>query len=166
MLAADDSEDPELVPQLRLTAQVAQLLPVLVNIYLGHFPDHDHLSNLHPQVGSLLDRHGPDANTRGPEHSCARSWGSWSGVCEGPVSPSMMTEAWPTPTAEAWQVKSSIALQAVRALRWLNNLTRASPEFLSSAAQSSQDTAAAYQAAGESLLQPLDCCLAGEHAVL
>ncbi|KAL0054662.1 hypothetical protein WJX82_000665 [Trebouxia sp. C0006] len=42
---ADDSEDPELAPQLQLTAQVAQLLVVLVKTSDGNFPGHDHLSN-------------------------------------------------------------------------------------------------------------------------
>ena len=156
MLAAE-SAGSELAPQLQLTAVVAQLLAVLVQASDGHFPDHDH-----------LHRYGQDADTRGPETSQARSWRSWSSVCEGPVSPSMMREAWATPTPEAWQDKSSIALKALLALRWLNNREREAAEFLSSAAQSSyqpQDTTAAFQEVGELLLQLLHCCLAGEHAV-
>ncbi len=162
-LAADDSEDPELAPQLQLTAQVAQLLVVLVKTSDGNFPGHDHLSNALFQVGQMLDRYGQDAETI-PEHSQARSWRSWSAVCEGPVSPSMSREAWPIPTAEAWQDKSSVALKSLLALRWLNNRERESAEILSSEVQSSQDTTADCQAAGESLLQLLHCCLAGEHA--
>lgn len=162
-LAADDSEDPELAPQLQLTAQVAQLLVVLVKTSDGNFPGHDHLSNALFQVGQMLDRYGRDAETI-PEHSQARSWRSWSAVCEGPVSPSMSREAWPIPTAEAWQDKSSVALKSLLALRWLNNRERESAEILSSEVQSSQDTTADCQAAGESLLQLLHCCLAGEHA--
>lgn len=159
MLAADDSEYPEVVSQLQLMAQVAQLLAVLIKPSAGQSPEHHHLSKLHPRVGHILDRHSQDADTRGLENSSARSWRSWSSVCEGPVSPSTMTEAWPTPTAEAWQDKSAVALLA---LRWLNNPE--STAFLSSEAQSSQDTTAHYhyQAAGESISQLLHCCLAGE----
>ncbi len=168
MMLAAESARSELAPQLQLTACVAQLLAVLVKASDGHFPDHDHLSSPLSQVGQMPHRYGQNADTPGPETSQARSWRSWSGVCEGPVSPSMMREAWATPTAEAWQDKSSISLKALSALRWLNNRERESAEFLSSPAQSSykpQDTTAAFQEAGGLLLQLLHSCLAGEHAV-
>ncbi|DBA88754.1 TPA: hypothetical protein ACH3X1_004172 [Trebouxia sp. C0004] len=151
-----ESDDPELLPQMQFMSQVAQLLTALVKASAGH--SLDHFSNQHPQAGSLLDRHSQDADTRGPENSHASYW---SGACEGPVSPSMMREAWPTPTAAAWQEKSAIVLKALSTLRWLNELAKDSPEVLSSAAQKSQDTTAAYQAVGESLVRLLHCCLAG-----
>lgn len=166
MLAASDGGDNEAVSQLKLTAQVAQLLAILVKLsdrqspdLAGQSSDLDHPSNENLQVGHMLDRHSQDADTRGLENSHTRSWRSWSSMCEGPVSPSVTREAWPTPTAEAWQDKAAVALLA---LRWLNNCEREFAELLSSEAQSSQDTTADYQAAGDSVSQLLHCCLAGE----
>ncbi len=161
-----ESDDPKLLPQMQFMSQVAQLLAVLVKASAGHFPDHDHLSNSLFQVGHMLDRYGQVADTRVLENSHARSWSSLS---EGSVSPTMTTEAWATPTAAAWLEKSTLAVKALSTLRWLNKpeqlqkLADETPECLPSAAQSRPVSTAAYQAVGESLLQLLHCCLAGEH---
>lgn len=161
---------------MQFMSQVAQLLAVLVEACAAQGPDHDYSSTSLPQTGHLLDRHSQDADTKGPENSHVRSWPS---VSEGSVCPSMMREAWPNPTAAAWLQKSTLALKALSTLRWLNKaeqlqkLAEEPPECLPSAAQTTVATrpsrqistvsTAAYQAVGESLLQLLHCCLAGEH---
>ncbi len=161
-----ESDDPELLPQMQFMSQVAQLLAVLVKASAAQGPDHDYSSNSLAQVGATLDKHSQGADIRGLENTHARRWSSMS---EGSVSPSMTTEAWATPTAAAWLEKSAIALKALSTLRWLNKpeqlqkLAEESPKCLPSTAQNLQVSTAAYQAVGESLLQLLHCCLAGEH---
>ena len=161
-----ESDDPELLPQMQFMSQVAQLLAVLVKASAAQGLDHDYSSNSLAQVGATLDKHSQDADIRAPENTHARRWSSMS---EGSVSPSMTPEAWATPTAAAWLEKSTIALKALSTLRWLNKpeqlqkLAEESPKCLPSTAQNLQVSTAAYQAVGESVLQLLHCCLAGQH---
>lgn len=163
---ATESDDPELLPQMQLISQAAQLLTLLLKAAAGQFPDHDRLANSLLKVGLTLDRHSQDADPWGPEISHATSWPSLS---EGSGTWRMLREAWPTPTAAAWLEKSTIAVKALFTLRWLNKpeqlrkLADETPEDMLSTAENRPVSTAAYHAVGESLLQLLHCCLAGEH---
>ncbi len=153
---------------MQFMAQVAQLLVELVKVSAAQSGSTvlNHSSSSPAHGSNTLETHSQDANIRAPESTLV---GTRSGMCAGSVSPSMTTETWATPTAAAWQEKSTIAMRALSTLHWLSKpeqlqkLTKEAPNPFSSATKNFQLCTAAYQAAGESLLRLLHCCLAGEH---
>ena len=116
-----ESRDPELVPQMQFMAQVAQLLVELVKVSAAQSGSTvlNHSSSSPAHGSNTLETHSQDANIRAPESTHA---GTRSGMCAGSVSPSMTTETWATPTAAAWQEKSTIAMRALSTLHWLSKL--------------------------------------------
>ena len=159
-----ESEDPELMPQKKFIAQVAQLLVDLVKASAAQpgstVLDHSSISPV--QGSNTLAARSQDADIRSADSTHASTQ---SGRCVRSVSPSM---TWATPTSAVWQDKSAVALRALSTLNWLSQpdqlqkLTRETPSPLSSATKNFQLCTAAHEAVGEALLRLLHCCLAGE----
>ena len=166
-----DSKDPELVPQMKFMAQVAQLLVDLVQASASQSGSiiRDHCSSSPAQGSNTLETHSQDADIIAPESTHASTQ---SGMCVGSVSPSVATQSWATPTAAVWQDKSAIALRALSTLHWLSKpeqlqkLAKETLDPLSSATNNFRLCTAAHQAVGEALLRLLHCCLAGELTAL
>ena len=162
-----DCENPELVPQMKFMARVAQLLVDLVKASAGQSGStlRDHCPSSPAQVSDTLETRSQDADIRaqGATPAAPRS-----DLSARSVSPSMATESWATPTAAVWQDKSTIALRALSTLHWLSKpgqlqkLTAEVPDPSRSATENFQLCTAAHQAVGEALLRLLHCCLAGE----
>ena len=166
-----ESKDPELVPQMKFMAQVAQLLVDLVKASAAQPGSkiRDHCSSSPAQGSITLETRSQDADIRAQKATHASSRSDTSARS---VSPSVATQIWATPTAALWQDKSAIALRALSTLHWLSKpeqlqkLTTETPNPLSSATNNFQLCTAAHQAVGEALLQLLHCCLAGELTAL
>ncbi|KAL0031912.1 hypothetical protein WJX79_004744 [Trebouxia sp. C0005] len=161
-----DCENPELVPQMKFMARVAQLLVDLFKASAGQSGStlRDHCPSSPAQVSDTLETRSQDADIRaqGATPAAPRS-----DLSARSVSPSMATESWATPTAAVWQDKSTIALRALSTLHWLSKpgqlqkLTAEVPDPSRSATENFQLCTAAHQAVGEALLRLLHCCLAG-----
>ena len=155
------------MPQMRLTAQVAQVLVDLVRASDAQPGSTvtDHTSSLPAQGSGTVETHSQDANIRAADSTHASTQ---SIMCVQSVSSSMTTEVWGTSTAAVWQDKSAVALRALSTLHWLSKpeqlqkLTTETQNFFRSATESFQRNTVAHQAVGEALLQLLHCCLAGE----
>ena len=133
-----ESGDPELMPQLKFMAQVAQLLVDLVKATAAQSGSavSDHFSSSPAKGSNSLAMHSQDADIRAAESTRASTQ---PGRCVGSVSPSVKTEIWATPTVAAWQDKSAVALRALSTLHWLSEpeqlqkLTKETPSPTSSA---------------------------------